>query len=124
MSEAAKLKILVVEDNEDLRRLLMIILTSRGYEVEAVGDGNEAHHRLLNHPNDFDLIISDVGIPGVDGLSLLKFAKDQNKNSKFILMSGTPMESQAEQKNPHADDYLLKPFRKDELLSSVSRLYN
>jgi CheY-like chemotaxis protein len=122
MSEQAKLKILVVEDNEDLRRLLMIILTSRGYEVEAVGDGNEAQHRMLNHPNNFDLVISDVGIPGIDGFSLLKFAKDQNKNSKFILMSGNPPETELAQKNPHADDYLVKPFRKDDLLKSVSRL--
>jgi CheY-like chemotaxis protein len=122
MGQIMRLKILVVEDSEDLRHLLSIILESKGHLVETAGDGLEAHEKLLRHPDDFDLVISDVGIPGVDGFSLLKLVKDKNAHSKFILMSGSPLESSA---HPlHADEYLLKPFRKDELLDTVSRLYH
>lgn len=122
MSKAApKIKILVAEDNEDFRRLLTIVLEARGYSVRVVEDTNEAKAAISQQPSDFDLVISDIGMPGGGGLSLLQFVKEQQEPSKFILMSGLRLDP-GDPEVPHPDDFLMKPFRSADLLKMVERL--
>lgn len=122
MSNAApKIKILVAEDNEDFRRLLTIVLEAKGYSVRVVDNTIEAKKVISQQPSGFDLVISDIGMPGGGGLSLLQFVRQQQVPSKFVLMSGLRLDSQ-DSAAPRPDDFLMKPFRGADLLKMVERL--
>ena|SRR5579859_7236731 len=66
-------KLLVVDDDEDIRELVARILRKEGYQVQTAGDGEEAMALIQREP--IDLVVSDVNMPGMDGLSLLKMVK-------------------------------------------------
>jgi DNA-binding NtrC family response regulator len=122
MSNAApKIKILVAEDNEDFRRLLTIVLEAKGYAVRVVDNTGEAKEAISQSSAGFDLVISDIGMPGGGGLSLLEFVKAHNESSKFILMSGLAIDL-SDPQMPHPDDFLMKPFRSADLLKMVEKM--
>jgi len=116
-----KIKILVVEDNEDFRRLLTLVLEAKGYSVQVADNAEKAKEMISHQSPDFDLVISDIKMPGGDGLSLLKFTRDANENSKFILMSGMKIDFK-EPQDLQPDDFLMKPFRSADLLKMVDRV--
>lgn len=114
-----KIKILLVEDNEDFLRLLTLVLEAKGYSVQ-VADNAEKAKEMISHQSP-DLVISDIKMPGGDGFSLLKFTRDSNENSKFILMSGMKIDFK-EPQDLQPDDFLMKPFRSADLLKMVDRV--
>jgi DNA-binding response OmpR family regulator len=107
--------ILLVEDEADLRRLLCTVVEDAGYRVECVGRFAEALNHLKS--GTFDLLVADVGLPDGSGFDLAEKAKELGK--KALLVTGYPhfMDHLDERGAP----YLRKPFRLEELVSSISR---
>ncbi len=113
-------KILVAEDNQLNKDTLTEILTEEGYDVKAVNDGREGIEAF--HQDKYDIIITDLRMPRVDGLEFLKYVKDQNRDSIVIMITGHGTISTAvSAMKTGAFDFITKPV-KDELVKlSVSR---
>ena len=115
--------ILVVDDSPSIRQVVGIALRGAGYQVVEACDGLEALDKLK--VQKANLIISDVNMPRMDGISLVKQIK-ANPNTKFtpILMLTTESEEakKAEGKAAGAKAWLVKPFQPAVLLSAVSKL--
>lgn len=112
-------RILFVDDNHDLRDYAERILSTR-YDVTTVTNGVHALQMLRSHA--FDLVISDVMMPEMDGFELLRAVRNDPSlaQTKFILLSARAGEgSQVEGLEQGADDYLIKPFSSDQLLARV-----
>lgn len=114
-------RILVVEDNEDNRRLLCIYLSREGYEVVESRDGAEALATTLSI--SFDLICSDVQMPRMDGYTLCRRLKEnpQTELIPIILITAvhTSVEDTLEGLHVGANDFVSRPFRQSELLARV-----
>jgi DNA-binding NtrC family response regulator len=114
------LNILVVDDEEPLRRLLKNELTRKGYTVSVAADGGEALRLMSN--NAFDAILLDVVMPGMDGLSLMKTLKEDPSAPPIIVLTGkATVETAVEAMKNGAYDYLTKPYKLDELVIVVDR---
>ncbi|MDA1000770.1 MAG: sigma-54 dependent transcriptional regulator [bacterium] len=113
-------RILVVDDEERMRHLLERLLGGEGYEVRTASNGADAL-RLLSEA-DSDLVISDVRMPGMDGLTLLRTLKEQGSSAVVIMMTafGT-VSSAVEAMNAGAYHYLTKPFKIDEMTLLVRK---
>jgi PAS domain S-box-containing protein len=113
--------ILLVEDNADMREYVRRLLQEDGYDVDLAVDGEIALSQALK--KSYDLILSDVMMPKVDGIQLLQeIRRDPNlKNTPFVLLSARAGEEfRIQGLSAGADDYLAKPFTSRELLSRVS----
>ena len=116
------INVLVVDDEEPFRRLLKKELTRKGYAVEVAPDGNEAL-RLL-HDKAFDVILLDVVMPGIDGISLMKKLKEDSGAPAIIVLTGkATVETAVEAMKNGAYDYLTKPYKLDELVIVIDRAY-
>lgn len=115
---ALKSRILVVEDEDKLRRVLELQLKSAGYEVECAGTAEEA----LRVVDRADLVITDLRLPGMDGLELLSSIRRQNTRTPIIVMTafGT-VETAVEAMRSGAFDFLMKPFSLDHLTTVVRK---
>jgi two-component system NtrC family response regulator len=114
------MRILLADDDNSVRRVLEFKLKQRGYEVTSVGDGAEAMRRLGE--SSFELLISDIRMPGVDGIELLGQAKSLHPDIKVILMTAYAAVSQAVQAvKLGAFDYITKPFEDDELFVTIEK---
>ena len=108
------MRLLVVEDDPTLREAVVDTLKLKGYDVKEAPNGIEAV-ALLNHHN-FDVVLSDINMPGMDGLELLNHVKQQHPWLPVLLMTAYGDVSQAVQAmQKGADDYLMKPFELREL---------
>ncbi|MBS4040159.1 MAG: response regulator [Flavobacteriales bacterium] len=113
-------RVLVIEDDSNLLENIIELLRYNNFEAYAASDGKSAID--LVHMMDFDLIISDILLPGVDGLSVLKYLKEKLKkvNTSFIFLSAKAHpEDIRSGMNLGADDYLLKPATADSILTSI-----
>ncbi|MEM1103220.1 MAG: response regulator, partial [Pseudomonadota bacterium] len=81
-------RLLVVEDEDPVRKVVVRLLESRGYDVSQASDGEEALEMIRARPNSFDLVVSDVMMPGMDGPTLVAEARPQLEGAKIIFMSG------------------------------------
>ena len=107
--------VLVVDDEESMRHLLTVILSDRGYDVRAVSNGEDALRELATR--DYDLVLSDVRMPRMDGVVLLRKALDLHPGLTFIVMSAYGTHDTAiEAMKAGAYDYVSKPFKPDEVL--------
>ncbi len=107
--------VLVADDEASIRHVLTLILTEHGYEVRAVADGAEALKELQSRP--YDVVVSDVRMPKVDGLSLLKQAMAQWPELTFVVMSAYGSKDQAlEAVSAGAYDFIQKPFKPEEVV--------
>ncbi len=113
-----KQTILVIEDEEKLRRVIGLHLAAAGYDVKAVGTAEEG----FKLAGDTDLILTDLKLPGMDGLELLEKLKGQNSHTPVVVMSafGT-VENAVEAMKRGAVDFLPKPFSLDHLSVVVER---
>jgi two-component system, NtrC family, nitrogen regulation response regulator GlnG len=113
-------KLLVVEDEESLRRVLQRALEDEGYWVQTVGTGDLA--RLALNETHFDVSLVDIKLPDADGLALLKEVKDTGVDTAIIVMTAqnTMRNAIGAMKNG-AFDYITKPFDLDEVLVLVKR---
>jgi len=113
-----KARILIVEDEEKLRRVLELQLRSAGYEVDLAGAAEDA----LKQIDRADLVITDLRLPGMSGLDLLSSIRRQNTRTPIIAMTafGT-VETAVEAMKMGAFDFLLKPFSLDHLTAVVNK---
>ena len=113
-------RILVVDDEERMLQLLDKLLTEEGYEVRTAPTAGEAL-RILGD-TDCDLVISDVRMPGMDGLALLKSLNEQGSTATVILMTAyASVTAAVEAIRAGAFHYLTKPFKIDEMLMTVRK---
>lgn len=118
---AEKANVLVVEDELNLHEALKLNLEMEGYEVTSAFDGNEALKKVENAY--FDLIIMDVMLPELDGISVTESIRVHNNEVPILMLSAknAPADKVLGLKKG-ADDYLTKPFNLDELLIRVAKL--
>src|SRR5215472_12203185 len=112
------LRILVAEDDGNVRSAVVEALRTASYEVTDVHDGQQAAERLLS--TTFDVVVTDVKLPRVDGLTLFRKVRQSSPRTAVILMTSfaTTGEAVAAMKEG-AHDYLTKPFDEEELLLRV-----
>lgn len=116
-----KLSILLVEDEENLHEALRLNLEMEGYEVTSCYDGNEALQAIQNEY--FDLIIMDIMLPGLDGISITENIRLQQNEVPILILSAKNTGSDRVQGlKKGADDYMTKPFNLEELLLRVEKL--
>ncbi|HBG46172.1 MAG TPA: hypothetical protein DDW94_04190 [Deltaproteobacteria bacterium] len=110
-----KFKILITDDDLDLRELLTEAIRNWGYEVSLARDGEEALKKLrMDH---FHMVITDLMMPGMDGLALLQRIRELDKDILVIIITGyATIETAVKAIENGAHDYIAKPFRLDELM--------
>jgi len=114
------MRILLADDDSSVRRVLEFKLKQRGFDVTSVGDGAEAVRYLKE--SSFNLLISDIRMPGVDGIDLLGQAKSLHPEIKVILITAYAAVSQAVQAvKLGAFDYITKPFDDEELFVTIDK---
>ncbi|PLX93984.1 MAG: DNA-binding response regulator [Desulfuromonas sp.] len=116
----AQERILIVDDEEGMRRMLARLLGREGYDIVTAGSGSEALRQI--EADDFDLVITDINMPEMDGLELLKEAKAFNPALPAIVITayGT-VESAVQALRGGAYDYITKPFESDEIKLTVAK---
>jgi DNA-binding NtrC family response regulator len=115
-----KIKMLIAEDNDLTRLNIAELLSENGYDITAVRDGKEA---MEVFPGDkYDLVITDLKMPNIDGLQLLKFIKELNPENVVVMMTGyATVSSAVEAMKWGAFDYITKPLKDDLVLLTVQR---
>ncbi|MBP1686870.1 MAG: atoC [Deltaproteobacteria bacterium] len=117
----APVRLLLVEDEVNMVRTLAKILERKGYEVDAAGTGQEALERLS--ATTYDLVITDLNMPVMDGMALLREIRQRQLNPAIIVLTGHgTIPSAVEAMRLGAGDYLIKPCHPDELLLVAARL--
>lgn len=115
------MKLLLVEDDLDLVKVLNKILVLNGYIVDCANDGIEALDYL--NINSYDLVIMDIMMPRLDGISTLKkIRKDGNSVPVLLLTAKSMVDDKVEGLDNGADDYMTKPFQSKELLARIRAL--
>lgn len=115
------MRILVVEDDEDLNRQLTTALSEAGYVVDSASDGEEGH--FLGDTEPYDAIVLDLGLPRLDGISVLeKWRRDGRDAPVLILTARDRWSDKVAGIDAGADDYVAKPFHMEEILARVRAL--
>ena len=124
----AKKKILIVEDEESLLKLESILLTSKGYDVRGVANGQEALDAVAAADTDeapdgpFDVILMDMQMPVLDGYAATKRLRQQGYEGPIIALTAHAMNSDRSKCiDAGCDDYMTKPIDKRELLAKVAK---
>lgn len=115
-------KILIVDDEKSMRDILKNLLETENYIIDVTSNASEAIHRY--NKNKHDLIISDIMMPDIDGIELLKRFKKINKDVKVILITGhASIDNAIQAVKLGAEDFFIKPFENIEILKVVNRIY-
>jgi len=113
--------ILLVEDDESLRKFLAQALIRAGHEVTDFGNGEDAYDCLLNFR--FDLLLTDIVMPGIDGIELAKRAAEMNPAMKIMFITGFAAVALHPSSNaPKHAKVLSKPFHLREIVAEVERM--
>lgn len=110
-------RILVVDDEPQIRRALATNLRARGYEVDQAATGEEALRSASGHPPD--LVLLDVGLPGIDGLEVIEALRVWTDVPIIVLTVRNEESDKVRALDAGADDYVTKPFGMDELLARL-----
>src|SRR5881227_2587041 len=115
-----KPRVLVVEDDGEIAEVLRRSLRLDGYEVRLAGDGSDAlQESSLFEP---DAVVLDLGLPGVDGIEVCRRLRDEGDVPILILTARDGVDARVEGLDSGADDYLVKPFERQELLARLRAL--
>ena len=115
------MRILVVEDEPTLSAQLVQAISAAGHTVEAAGDGAQAHY--LGDVESFDAVVLDLGLPVLDGLSVLRRWRAAGRNMPVLILTArSAWQEKVAGMDAGADDYLAKPFHMEELLARLRAL--
>jgi DNA-binding NtrC family response regulator len=115
-------RVMVVDDEENIRDVLSSYLTTLGYDVVTAQDGEDALKKFGRR--GFDLIISDLLMPTIDGLELLKKVREEDKDVIFLMITGYPsIETAVEAIKKGAYDYITKPFHMEDVKIRIERAF-
>ena len=119
-SAVPKGRVLLVDDEEQLLRAVSRALSKHGYDVVCTPNGVEATHRL--DQGSFDLVVSDIAMPGMGGIELLHQVRQHDLDMPVILMTGSPtVDTATKAIQLGVLDYLVKPFAMPDVISAVDR---
>jgi len=111
-------RVLVVDDEKGIRFLLSDALSNRGFEVSLASDGQESLEKL--EKDRFDLVVTDINMPGLDGVAMLKSMKKTGRREKIIIMTGDPADGRlVDEELPDVECHLSKPFGIENFLDVV-----
>lgn len=115
------MQILVVDDDENIRKLTQIVLEEAGYGVDVVETVAAAQQKLTE--KEYDIVMTDIVLPEISGMELLKIVHETFPDIPVILMTGFPAVETASEaiRNGSTVDYLIKPFTTDEILRTTER---
>jgi DNA-binding response OmpR family regulator len=114
-------RVLVVEDDPEIAQVLQRSLRMEGYDVKVTDDGTKA----LDETQAFvpDLIVLDLGLPGIDGIEVARTLRDDKNDTPILILTARDaLDSRVEGLDVGADDYLVKPFERQELLARMRAL--
>jgi two-component system, OmpR family, KDP operon response regulator KdpE len=115
---AAPLRVLVIDDEPPIRKLLRVGLTAHGYQIIEASSGKAALELLSEQPPD--LVILDLGLPDMQGHELLRAVRERNDSVPIVVLSSRDDEAgKVQALDSGADDYVTKPFGMDELLARM-----
>jgi DNA-binding response OmpR family regulator len=115
------MRVLVVEDSVRLQRSLTIALREAGYAVDVTGDGRDGLWRAQSE--DYAVVILDLMLPGLDGMSVLRQLREKERETKVLILTAKDaVADRVAGLDQGADDYLVKPFALDEFLARVRAL--
>jgi len=118
----ARQRVIVVDDNLEMARTIADGLSERGYDAQAAGAGREALDRLTSEP--VDAIVTDLRMPGVDGLQVLARSRELDPDRPVIVMTAySAIDSAVQSIRQGAYHYLTKPFKQDELALFLDRAF-
>jgi DNA-binding NtrC family response regulator len=116
-----KARLLIVDDEKDLRTLLSDVLLTQGYEISSAEDGEEAIAMLQR--DKYDLTLLDLQMPNVDGIQVLKFIKEHSPKTRAIVLTGyADLKHAMEAKEFGASDFIGKPYKLHDVLSTIERV--
>ena len=117
------MRILLIEDEEFFANMLANVLRREAYFVDIAADGEEGLYRAIESNIDYDMILLDLGLPGIDGMTVCKQIREAKPNSRiFILSARGQTFDRVKGLDIGADDYLTKPFPLEELLARMRAL--
>jgi len=117
------MRILVLEDNQKLANSLSRGLRQEGYAADFVTNGADGEKRILMNPKDYDLLILDVQLPGKNGIDVCTSLRQKGINVPIIMLTARDaVEHTVRGLDSGADDYMVKPFSFEELLSRIRAL--
>jgi response regulator RpfG family c-di-GMP phosphodiesterase len=120
LSAPSKARVLIVDDEPVIREVLLERLAEAGFAVEAAVNSAEAIHKVRG--NSFSLILSDISMPGGDGISLLRQVKAERPEIDVVMLTGVvDVDTAVRAIRLGASDYLTKPFNLDEVVLTVER---
>ncbi len=119
MTESAK-RILIAEDDANIRNLLSSYLSINGFETDAVSDGTAALKHLADHR--YDLVVLDIMLPGTDGLDVCRKIRQHEQLPVLLLTALGEEDNRIEGFQAGADDYMVKPFSPRELVARVGAI--
>ena len=112
-------RILIVDDDENIRKVLMAILEDKGYHMEAAGTAREAIKKI--DKKFYNLALIDIRLPDMEGIDLLTKIRDSTPKMRKIIITGYPtLQNAVDAVNKGADAYITKPFDVERVLSSIS----
>ena len=115
------MRLLLIEDDAKLSRLLVRGLREEGFAVDATGDGDDGAWRAVE--NEYDAVILDVNLPGMDGFQVLEKMRAKGRRTPVLMLTARgALQDRLRGLNGGADDYLKKPFDFEELLARIHAL--
>ncbi|MBX2836411.1 MAG: response regulator transcription factor [Gammaproteobacteria bacterium] len=115
------MRALVIEDESILREQIVLALREAGFAIDEAGDGDEGLYLATNMP--LDIAIIDLGLPGMDGLSVIKKLREKSCNYPVLILTARDnWEDKVNGLEAGADDYLAKPFHMEELMARLRAL--
>ncbi len=121
LDKIAAMRLLLIEDDAKLSRLLVRGLREEGFAVDATGDGDDGAWRAVE--NEYDAVILDVNLPGMDGFQVLDKMRAKGRRTPVLMLTARgALQDRLRGLNGGADDYLKKPFDFEELLARIHAL--